>query len=224
MLMGWTEYLKWQGNEGVRLLSECGVCSEMNILDFGCGIGEYSIPASIVVGENGKVIAIDNNLHRVNALRENCKKWGVLNVQGMKCNENSEKIREHSYDCVLYFDLYHAMGKEPQVRSEENQRILNLITQTLKPNGLLLISVFSEMCLIWDEKNGERTPKGSLKAQKVSIEEGIRWFCMIETIEKCGFEFQKRIDEALHFDEFYRHSDPDMNKFERGNIYVFKKI
>lgn len=221
--MGWTEYGEWQTGEGVRLLQDCGICTGMNVLDFGCSIGEYSIPASVAVGDSGLVVSADKNIHCVKTLRETCDRFNISNITTIKCSETSDALHNIFYDCVMYFDLYHQMGKEPQKRSEENQRILRLITNTLKSQGILLVSVFSEMCLIWDEKNGKRTPKGFLKADKVSIEEGIRWFRMIETIEECGFKLQRKISKAVHFDEFYKKGEPDMNEFERGDIFVFEK-
>lgn len=221
---GYGDYGRWQYNEGVELLKQCGITEGMKVLDFGCGIGEYSIPASKAVGDSGLVYAVDKKACYIKNIKETCETYQIQGIVPIKSNEIKLDIEDVSIDCVLYFDLYHQMGKFPKIRTEENQRILYKITENLREGGLLLLAVFSEMQLIWDEVNGPFAKSGAISGQHVSMEEGIRWFQMVESVEACGFKLEKRVPGAIHFDEFWKKGEPDMDSFEKNDIYVFRKI
>jgi len=44
------------------VLRAVGVRGGLTVLDFGCGSGNYSIPAAKIVGEKGKVYTLDKYL------------------------------------------------------------------------------------------------------------------------------------------------------------------
>ena len=52
---------KWIEEDGQKFLTEIGAKKGQFVLDFGCGVGHYTIPASKTVGRNGKVYALDKN-------------------------------------------------------------------------------------------------------------------------------------------------------------------
>jgi len=47
------------------------------ILDFGCGIGSYTIPVAKLVGERGKVYALDRQPFALKKLKKGPKKKGL---------------------------------------------------------------------------------------------------------------------------------------------------
>lgn len=223
-MTGWEEYGHWQSHEGAELLKACGIREGMSVLDFGCGIGEYSIPASVAVGEKGKVYAVDKNAGCVKSLKQTTETYDIGNIITMRANESTLELADARLDCVMYFDLYHGMGKTPEIRARENQRIIGLITRRLNAGGLLLVAVYSEMRLIWDMENGPFTPKGAAKATKLStVEDGVKWYGMIDAIEACGTTHTDTVSGAIHFDEFWKRGAPDIGSMEQGSIYVFRK-
>ncbi|MFX1590307.1 MAG: 50S ribosomal protein L11 methyltransferase, partial [Promethearchaeota archaeon] len=52
---------KWIEKEGEDVLRDIGVKESQKVLDFGCGSGVYSIIASKIVGNSGKIYAIDSD-------------------------------------------------------------------------------------------------------------------------------------------------------------------
>ena len=46
---------KWEREDGVKFLKKIGMKTGQIVLDFGPGVGHYSIPAAIAVGENGLI-------------------------------------------------------------------------------------------------------------------------------------------------------------------------
>ena len=49
----------WEKEEGVKFLRRIGMKPGQKVLDFGARVGNYTIPAAIVVGERGLVYAVD---------------------------------------------------------------------------------------------------------------------------------------------------------------------
>ena len=46
---------KWMDMEGEIFLKDIGMKGNQSILDFGCGLGNYTILAAVVVGRMGQV-------------------------------------------------------------------------------------------------------------------------------------------------------------------------
>ena len=50
------------------------------ILDYGCGIGSYTFPIAKLVGESGRVYALDKEPVAVTRIEEEAKKQGLRNI------------------------------------------------------------------------------------------------------------------------------------------------
>ncbi|MFA5658104.1 MAG: hypothetical protein WC900_02340, partial [Oscillospiraceae bacterium] len=44
----------WENRDGVDFMKNIGVKTGDKVLDFGCRVGHYSIPAALVTGEKGE--------------------------------------------------------------------------------------------------------------------------------------------------------------------------
>ena len=57
------KYIQEQGNglesRGLEVLRRIGIKRGQTVLDFGCGYGAYTIPVAEIVGEQGRVYALD---------------------------------------------------------------------------------------------------------------------------------------------------------------------
>lgn len=109
------------------------------VLDFGCGVGNYTIPAAKQVGHRGTVYAIDSNDSKLRELSERANREHVADIIQVRHThgELSLGIPPASIDVVLLYDIfwYFRIG-------EELRALLREVRRLLKADGLL--SVFPE--------------------------------------------------------------------------------
>lgn len=98
------------------------------ILDYGCGIGSYTIPAAKLVGEKGKVYALDKQPSAIKTVQEKAKKEKLENIETILSNENIN-LPDESVDIVLLYGVLPSL-KDPI-------RILKELYRILKPEGYL---------------------------------------------------------------------------------------
>jgi hypothetical protein len=70
----------------MQRLQKVGLQEGQTVLDYGCGIGSYVIPALKLVGENGKVHALDIHPMAVKRVKERAEKNGFSNVHTILSN------------------------------------------------------------------------------------------------------------------------------------------
>ena len=104
----------------------------MTTMDFGCGMGLFAIPMARLVGDEGRVIAVDLQQQMLNVLQKRAEKAGVADcIQTLHCEANSIGIDEPT-DFALAFYSAHEV---PDLR-----RLLSEIHGCLRPEGKLLIA------------------------------------------------------------------------------------
>lgn len=103
-------------------------------LDAGCGMGDYSIHASKIVGKIGKVFALD----RQNLVDNFDLRISVLNLKNIetKTFDITKKfpIKSESIDVCFIANVLHAIDI-----SKQDEFIFNEIKRILKTNGKLAI-------------------------------------------------------------------------------------
>jgi ubiquinone/menaquinone biosynthesis C-methylase UbiE len=62
------------------LLRGAGLCAGMHVLDVGCGVGDVSLLAAGLVGENGSVLGIDRASSSLETARRRAKFYGVTHA------------------------------------------------------------------------------------------------------------------------------------------------
>jgi precorrin-6B methylase 2 len=65
-----SDLLIWLERTGETTLRSIGITNGQILLDFGCGSGNYVIPAARIVGDEGVVYALDKNYYALDALME----------------------------------------------------------------------------------------------------------------------------------------------------------
>ena len=121
------------------VIRDTGIEAGHTVLDFGCGIGHYTIPAAKQVGHHGTVYAIDSNGSKLKELSEAARQEHVGNVI-KPYHTNGElalELPSACIDVVLLYDVfwYFRLGEQLRVLLREMRRLL-------KADGLL--SVFPE--------------------------------------------------------------------------------
>jgi len=132
------------------------VREEMTVIDYGCGMGYFSLPLAKLVGDNGRVICIDAQEKMLNSLRKRAVKAGVIKSVTTKLidRETPEFNNQLSpIDFVLLFAAAHEVS---------NQEILfHQLFEALKNNGKML---FVEPAAHVSKKNFEQSLSLALKS------------------------------------------------------------
>ncbi|MCK4257004.1 class I SAM-dependent methyltransferase, partial [candidate division WOR-3 bacterium] len=103
-----TDVKKWLRREGEVFLKDIGIRKGQTILDFGCGVGHYTIPAAKLVGKKGKVYAIDKDMGALQQLMQTAESEGFKNVLPIKTSGGLEiNLENESVDVVLLYDVLH---------------------------------------------------------------------------------------------------------------------
>ena len=74
----------WEAKEGVRFLRKIGIISGQNVLDFGCRVGHYTIPAARIVANDGAVYAVDKEQEALSEFQQKVKSHNLKNVKIVK--------------------------------------------------------------------------------------------------------------------------------------------
>jgi ubiquinone/menaquinone biosynthesis C-methylase UbiE len=142
-----------------NILMEIGIKLGNHLLDYGCGPGGYVPPAVELVGNSGRVYALDMNPLAVKRVHKIASKNQLSNVETI-CSDCKTGLQDDSMDVVLLYDTFHNL-------SDPND-ILRELHRVLKPNGVLsfsdhhmeenaIISKLTEGGLFGLSKKGKRT-------------------------------------------------------------------
>ena len=103
----------------------------MTVMDVGCGVGWFSIPMARMVGDGGKVIAVDLQQQMLDMLRRRAEKAAVAaRIEFHKCEQNRLGV-DAAVDFVLIFAMLHEVP--------DQARLLGEAHRLLKPGGRLLL-------------------------------------------------------------------------------------
>jgi len=131
-----TDIEKWLGKEGEKVLREIGIKKEYTILDFGCGEGNYSLPAAKIVGEKGRVFALDKSAFKLTELLKKAKLAGLENIKTIETKGQLKiPLNDKSIDVVLFYDILHSY----YFSTNERKKLLKEAYRVLKPEGFLSI-------------------------------------------------------------------------------------
>jgi len=98
------------------------------ILDYGCGIGSYTFPAAKLVGEEGKVYALDKQPLAVKKVEEEAKMEGINNIATI-LSDGDTGLPDKSVGVILLY------GVVPEIKDRKS--LLKELYRVLKPNGYL---------------------------------------------------------------------------------------
>jgi ubiquinone/menaquinone biosynthesis C-methylase UbiE len=126
---------KWLEQDGVKFLRRIGIRRGQILLDFGCGSGNYAIPAAEIVGGEGTIYALDKNRRALDELMRKAEAEGLTNIKRMEASGQLKiGLEEESIDVVLLYDVLHHYYFP---RAEDRGRILHEVHRVLKPNGFV---------------------------------------------------------------------------------------
>ena len=114
-----------------RRVSGFGLKKGQIVVDYGCGPGRFTIRFAKMVGDKGKVYAVDVQELALEYVKQKMKSQGIRNIVPILAHGYQTKIPDHSVDIVLALDMFFAV-KNPSALLTEVHRIL-------RPDGLLIL-------------------------------------------------------------------------------------
>ena len=124
----------WERENGVKFLRKVGLQPGQIVLDFGCRVGHYTIPAAFVVGSTGVVYAVDKEREVIDDLSRKAKDNNLKNIKVMDVSGRMNlPLESGTVDVVLFYDVLHYLGKYNRERLY--QEALRILTQ----DGLLSV-------------------------------------------------------------------------------------
>ena len=124
----------WERDGGVRFLKKIGLKSGHEILDFGCRVGHFTIPAAKAVGNEGIVYAADKESEALNELSRKITAHNLPNVRVIKTSGQLKlPLERNVIDVVLLYDVLHYFG------TDERMKLYQEVFRILKQSGLLSV-------------------------------------------------------------------------------------
>jgi ubiquinone/menaquinone biosynthesis C-methylase UbiE len=154
-----------------KILKLLGLNSKIvNVVDFGCGYGTFTIPAARIIA--GKIYAIDIEPEMLGVVERKAKALNLGNVETVLRDFILEGsgLEDGSIDYVFLFNILH--NEEPEKLLRESYRIL-------KAGGRVGI-------IHWN--HDAKTPRGPPMQIRPRPEQCRSW------AESAGFNFEQKLD------------------------------
>jgi ubiquinone/menaquinone biosynthesis C-methylase UbiE len=110
-----------------KMLIDLGLKEGYTVLDIGAGIGYFTIPASKIVGEKGKVIAVDTSEEMIEELKHRVSSAHMKNIEIVKSEEYDFGITNGAVDFALLSQVLHEI--------DNKKRFLLKVHEILKASG-----------------------------------------------------------------------------------------
>jgi len=123
-----------EAKNGVAFLKKVGLKSGQTVLDFGCRVGHYTIPAAKVVGNKGIVYAVDKEQQALNELEQKAVHLNLKNIRTINSPGQVQiELENYSTDVVLFYDVLHYHEKK------DREKLYSEAYRVLKQDGLLSV-------------------------------------------------------------------------------------
>ena len=182
----------FQREEGKKLIDDVQIYRGYVILDLGCGTGELSAYLSELVGQDGRVVAVDPDSYRVEVARESHRE-----VKNLAFHEGSSAsfpgMGSETYDIVFSNFVLHWI--------EDKEEAFKNMFRSLKPAGKIVLTYGDRLPSIVHKIYRELQNSESMERMLSK-----RWYerraDMEEMCSAAGFEIVKSVDVKMEDQEF----------------------
>jgi precorrin-6B methylase 2 len=131
----WLERPEREEEENPKKLIELLKFKEGEVVaDIGAGSGYYTFRISKLVGDKGKILAVDIQKEMLDIIRDRMKKEKITNVEPVMGAEADPKLKDESVDTIILVDVYHEF-EFPYEMTEK-------MVKSLKPGGRIVFVEF----------------------------------------------------------------------------------
>jgi ubiquinone/menaquinone biosynthesis C-methylase UbiE len=109
-----------------EIVKRFGLASGMTVADFGCGSGHFSLAASKIVGDRGKIYSLDVQKNLLEALKSLAELEHIKNIEILWTNlemGNGSKMADASVDFVIISNILF-QADDKTALAKETKRIL----------------------------------------------------------------------------------------------------
>ncbi|MHA2041286.1 MAG: class I SAM-dependent methyltransferase [Candidatus Thorarchaeota archaeon] len=131
-VMAWYLRLRERFRKPADFVSNLGIEEGHNVLDYGCGIGSYTVPTARLVGESGRVYALDIHPLAIERVKKRAKKEGLSNIETIQ-SDLATGLPDNHLDFALLIDVYTWI--------EDKIGLLKEMHRTLQPSGKLVFLI-----------------------------------------------------------------------------------
>ena len=114
-----------------NIVAEVGLREGFHVLDYGCGPGGYVKPVADLVGESGRIYALDISPLAIQMVKKTAAENQLTNVETILSDSNTG-LPDDSMDAVLLYDVFHDLT--------DQNKVLEELHRVLKPDGVLSFS------------------------------------------------------------------------------------
>ncbi len=107
-----------------QVIKELDIKKGMEIADFGCGAGYFTVPLAEQVGKEGKVYALDVLKTALESVRGRAKQEGLLNIKTIWSDleiSQGSKLEDQTVDLVLAANILFQSSKKADILKEANR-------------------------------------------------------------------------------------------------------
>jgi ubiquinone/menaquinone biosynthesis C-methylase UbiE len=116
------------------LLKALKVRPGQTVCDMGCGNGFYTLELAKLVGEKGRVLAVDIQPEMLSMLNQRTKQAGLKNVEPILGTLIDPRLPDAAVDLILLVDVYHEFSHP--------EHMLQAMRKSLKPGGRVVLVEF----------------------------------------------------------------------------------
>ena len=170
-------------NKPDQILDAIGLKSGQTIADIGSGGGYFSFRFAEIVGDNGRVYAVDTNQAYLGLIKHNAEEWGLDNVKPVFASGDKLDMPESKLDIVFMRNVTHHI--------EDRKRYFRNFGKYMKSDGRFVVIEYNKGKPIGFRRLfGHYVPKGVI----------------IEEMDEVGFDLENDFDflPEQHFCIFSR--------------------
>jgi ubiquinone/menaquinone biosynthesis C-methylase UbiE len=106
------------------ILTEADIQPGFQVLDYGCGVGSYTLAAARLVGPKGKIYALDIHSMALQRVKKAARKKGFHNIETIQSHCITQ-LESNSLDAILFYYVLHWLN-DPDSVLRELRRVLKL--------------------------------------------------------------------------------------------------